>query len=304
MVEPAVVTPGNHDGVHRGHRALVSAARARADRDGRRVIALFFDPRPVELLAPERARPALTTPARRAELLVEAGADAAVVERFDRAFAARTPREFARDVLQARHGARAVVVGADFVFGRDRTGDVDTLRRLGRELGFDVDVVDEVVDGEARISTTRIRNAITAGDVGAAATMLTRVHDVGGAVVHGDHRGRALGFPTANLDVEDVALPADGVYAVVARRPSGERLHGVANLGVRPSFDAGRAFEVHLLDFEGDLYGESLRVGLVRRLRPERAFDGREALVAQIGRDIMEARASLADVDEELLRCL
>jgi riboflavin kinase/FMN adenylyltransferase len=297
-VAGAVVTPGNHDGVHLGHRALLRRASERAAPEGLEVIVLTFDPHPAMLLAPERAPTPLTTLPRRVALLKALGADRVVVRTFDRTFAAQSPEAFMRDVLVADLGTRAVVVGPDFRFGRGREGDEDTLRRYGAQRGFDVHAVPPVTVDGARVSSTRIRRHLDAGDVGLAASLLGRVHDVAGTVVEGDRRGRALGFPTANLDCEPVLIPADGVYAVVARPEGGPLLHGVANLGVRPTFDAGRSVEVHLFDFDGDLYGQTVRVGFVARLRGERKFDGLEALVAQIGADAEVGRARLAEADE------
>lgn len=296
MAAGTIITPGNHDGVHLGHRALVHRARERAAAAGLSASALFFYPNAAAVLAPERAPAVLTGPDRRTRLLEEAGADQVVVQAFDREFSRIAPEAFVRDVLVRRLGCRGLVVGADFRFGKDRSGDVETLHRLGREHGFEVEVLAPVLhDGEV-VSSSRIRRTLAAGEVEDAATMLTRYHDVEGEVVHGDHRGRELGFPTANVETSGVLLPADGVYAVVMRRvdvADGERRWGVANVGTRPTFDAGRSFEVHLLDFQGDLYGARVRVGFVGRIRGERRFDGVEALRAQIDDDVRTGRELL-----------
>ncbi|MBC7173891.1 MAG: riboflavin biosynthesis protein RibF, partial [Polyangiaceae bacterium] len=250
--KPSVVTPGNHDGVHLGHRALLSAARARADRDGLRTVAMYFDPHPTQVLAPERAPKLLTSIERRADVLRGAGADEVLVMPFDAELSATPPRLFAESVLRDACNARCVVVGPDFHFGKNRAGNVDTLRSLGAELGYDVIVVPPVVFEGATVSSTRIREALARGAVEDAAAMLTRVHDASGTVVEGHRRGRTIGFPTANLDCEDVMLPGDGVYAVVGRRidEPGPLLRGVANLGVRPTLAAGRSVEVHFFDFD------------------------------------------------------
>jgi riboflavin kinase / FMN adenylyltransferase len=299
----AVVTPGNHDGVHLGHRALLSAARTVADRDGLSALALTFDPHPAVVLAPERAPTLLTTLARRRELLLALGADAVHVQRFDREFASLSPEEFVRRVLVDSLSAAGVVVGSDFRFGRGRAGDLARLRELGRENAIAVVTVDPVTaDGEV-VSSTRIRNALGEGDVGLAARLLGRIHDVDASVVRGEQRGRTLGFPTANLACDAVLLPKDGVYAVVARRAGAKNLvHGVANLGSRPTFASGRAVEVHLFDFDADLYDARLRVGFVARIRAEQKFDGVDALKAQIGRDTERARVLLTGADQELWR--
>ncbi len=291
---PAVVVPGNHDGVHLGHRALLDAGVARA-RDELDTVALFFDPHPGAVLAPDRAPPVLTTPERRTELLLALGADRVRRQPFDRAFASLSPEQFVERILIGSLRTKAVVVGPDFRFGKGRAGDVSTLESLGAEHGFDVTSVPPVeIDGE-RVSSTRIRTLLSEGDVAGARRLLGRVPDVTGRVVEGDRRGRTIGFPTANLDAEAVVLPADGVYAVVAKVVGEEALiRGVANLGVRPTFEAGRSVEVHLFDFDRDVYDAELRVGFVARIRGEQKFDGLEALVAQIGRDAQEAKSILA----------
>ncbi|HJL14804.1 MAG TPA: bifunctional riboflavin kinase/FAD synthetase [Sandaracinaceae bacterium LLY-WYZ-13_1] len=295
-----VVTPGNHDGVHLGHRALLDAARERAAPDGLTVTVLTFDPHPARVLAPDRAPPLLTTLERRMRLLRDLGADRVEVLRFDRARAGQAPEDFVREVLVDRLRARGLVVGPDFRFGRGAKGDAQTLRRMGGELGFDVREVGPVRLGGETVSSTRIRAALRDGDVAAASRLLGRLHDVDGTVVEGDRRGRTIGFPTANLDCAPVLLPSDGVYAVVARPlDGGELLRGVANLGVRPTVEAGRSVEAHFFDFGGDLYGQRLRLGFVARLRGEQKFDGLEALKAQIDADARGARAALDEADPE-----
>lgn len=305
MPDGTIVTPGNHDGVHLGHRALVHTARERARARGLRAVAMFFDPHPSRVLAPERSAPLLTTVERRRELLVGAGADEAIAWPFDEAFAALEPEAFVRDVLFRELGARGVVVGPDFRFGRGRSGNLETLRALGEAHGCEVIVVPPVMlDGE-RVSSTGVRARLTSGDAEGAARLLGRVHDVSGTVIAGDRRGRTIGFPTANLACEEVMLPADGVYAIVTRRLDAHGsplLRGVLNVGVRPTVAAGRSVEAHLFDFDEDLYGARMRVGFVRRIRAEQKFDGLDALKAQIARDADAARAALATLDEELVR--
>jgi len=293
-----VVVPGNHDGVHLGHRALLAQARARAWVDGWEVAALTFDPHPLAVLAPERAPVPLTMIGRRCDLLREAGADLALIERFDSSYAAQSASQWVEQVLVGQHRAGAVVVGPDFRFGAGRAGDLQRLREIGGPVGLEVLVAEAVlVDGE-RASSTRVRQLVAAGDVEAARALLGRPHEVEGTVVHGHHRGRTLGFPTANLDPDPVLAPADGVYAVLARvlgdAGATTCMLGVANLGTRPTFAAGRSLEVHLLDFDGDLYGRRLRVGFVARLRGEQKFDGIDALGAQIRLDAAAARARLS----------
>jgi riboflavin kinase / FMN adenylyltransferase len=298
---PSVIAPGNYDGVHLGHQALLRTARAHAQAHGLRTQALTFDPHPLALLAPERPPARLTTIERRRELLLRAGADAVIVQPFTREFAALEPEAFVQALLQ--HQARALVVGPDFRFGRDREGDVALLERYGARNGLSVIVEPPVMVGGMRVSSSAVREAIAQGDVQRASVLLGHVHEIEGEVVRGDQRGRTLGFPTANVRADVVLPPADGVYAVVARVVSGARaadglLRGVANLGQRPTFAAGRSLEVHLFDYDSDLYGVRLRVGFVTRVRPERKFGGIDQLRAQIALDCESARATLVSADE------
>lgn len=290
------VTVGNFDGVHRGHRALVDAVRAAADRLGGWAGALTFDPHPARLLAPERAPATLLPLSRRAALLGAAGLDALAVLPFTPQIANLAPTAFAEQVLRGALGARAVVVGEGFRFGRGRGGDVSELRRLGRLLGFEVHTLAPVLQQGEPVSSTRVRLALAAGDVEQAAALLGRPYDIEGLVVHGDARGRSLGFPTANLEPEVELLPRAGVYAGRCALP-GETLAlraAVVNIGSRPTF-AGRQVrvEAHLLDFSADLYAQSLRVELHARLRDEQRFAGPAALVEQIHADVRAARSCL-----------
>ncbi|MFO0684859.1 MAG: bifunctional riboflavin kinase/FAD synthetase [Sandaracinus sp.] len=291
-----VVVPGNHDGVHLGHQALLARARELAAPRGSEVVALTFDPHPMATVAPERAPIPLTTIARRTELLLAAGADRVAVARFDAAYAAQTAEQWIDDELSTRLGARAVVVGVDFRFGKGRGGDVEGLRAMGQRRGIEVDALGEVTlaGGDERVSSTAIRKALAAGDVAHAAALLTRPHAVDGTVVEGNKRGRTIGYPTANLAPDPVLLPSDGVYAVRVRTAEGAWHDGMANLGTRPTFAAGRSLEAHLFDFAGDLYGARVRLAFVDRIRAEKKFDGVESLVAQIREDEKTARALCA----------
>jgi riboflavin kinase/FMN adenylyltransferase len=302
---PAAVTLGNFDGVHLGHRALLEAARRVAEPEGWLVRAVTFDPHPAAVLAPERAPALLTTVARRAELLRAFGADDVEVLRFDADLAQLTPERFAREVLSEGLRARAVVVGPDFRFGRGRSGDAQRLTNLGAELGFARIAVEPVLEDGEVVSSTRVRAALGEGAVAEAARLLGRAHEVTGTVVRGDGRGRTLGVPTANLACEPVLLPADGVYAVLGRvLGEGALLRGVANLGVRPTFGAGRSAEVHFFDLDRDLYGARVRIAFVERLRTERRFDGLDALKAQIALDLRAGRAAAERASPKLSRWL
>lgn len=294
---PSVVVPGNHDGVHLGHRALVARACALAAERGLRVVALTFDPHPLAVLRPERAPVPLTTQARRAELLRGAGVEHVAVAAFDHAYAEQSPADWVRTRLMRELGARAIVIGPDYRFGAGRAGTPELLRTLGLEV---VEVEPVLLGGE-RVSSTRAREALGAGDVRLARGLLDRPHEVEGTVVEGHRRGRTIGFPTANLLSDAVLLPKDGVYAVVARvvGPAREAplLAGMANLGTRPTFGAGRSLEAHFFHFEGDLYGRRLRLGFVARLRDEQKFVSAAALTLQLGADRVAASEQLASQD-------
>jgi riboflavin kinase/FMN adenylyltransferase len=303
---PSVVTPGNHDGVHLGHRALIEAARQTAQTNGWKTLGMFFDPHPTAVLAPERAPVLITDVERRVEIMKGAGCDDVVVLPFDNEFAKMSPDRFVQKVLMEACHAKGVVVGPDFHFGHKRSGNIDTLRAWGDREGFTVELVQPVMyQGEA-VSSTRIRRALREhGNVEDAAIMMTRLHEVAGTIVRGDRRGREIGFPTANLEVEPLQLPKDGVYAVVARvldEPGAPLLPGVANLGNRPTFDAGRSVEVHLFGFDGELYDKRMRIGFAARIRGERKFDGLQALKRQIDRDCDEAKNALQQSSPELSR--
>ncbi|HET6337124.1 MAG TPA: bifunctional riboflavin kinase/FAD synthetase [Polyangiales bacterium] len=306
---PWVIAPGNHDGVHLGHRALLRTARRVADAHGYGTRALTFEPHPAALIDPARAPEKLTLQPRRAELLRGAGADSVVVQAFTREFAALAPEDFV-DWLLAQ-GAKAIVVGPDFRFGRQRQGDVTLLKTLGSHRGFEVLIEEPVLLQNERVASSAIRIALRRGEIGNANRMLGRFHEIQGEVVEGDRRGRTIGFPTANLHPEPVLPPSDGVYAVIARQlPAAdavgsdagevELLLGVANLGTRPTFAAGRSVEVHLFDFDRDIYGTRLRVGFVERVRGEQKFSGIDELRAQIQRDSDHARQLLLARDREL----
>jgi riboflavin kinase/FMN adenylyltransferase len=300
-VAPCVIAPGNHDGVHLGHRALIRRARSFAQAHGLETRALTFDPHPAAVLDGSRAKEVLTGQPRRAELLCGAGADRVRVQRFTPEFAALSPEAFVGTLLA--QGARGLVVGPDFRFGCMRGGDAALLQRLGAREGFEVMIEPAVLfDGE-RVSSSAIRTALRAGDVAHASQLLGRLHEMQGRVVHGQERGRTLGFPTANLDPELVLPPLDGVYAVQVRELDSAQaplLQGVANLGTRPTFAAGRSLEVHLFDFDRDIYDRELRVGFVARVRGEQRFSGVEALRIQISRDCDVARAVLQSSAKEL----
>jgi riboflavin kinase/FMN adenylyltransferase len=299
-----VVTIGAYDGVHRGHQAVITAVRARAEAGGMESAVVTFDRHPASVVRPESAPRLLTDLEQKLELLAATGLDRALVISFDEARSKEPAEEFVREVLVDCLGARVVIVGEDFHFGHQRRGNVELLRAMGADLGFEVEglaLVDadgrDAGDGE-KASSTAIRHALVAGDLDRATAMLGRPYEVRGVVAHGDARGRELGFPTANVSVPgDILLPADGIYAGWYERP-GEEVHPAAiNLGRRPTFYEEAhvsLLEAHLLDFDGDLYDESAKVRFVARLRGEVKFDSVEDLIVQMRRDCDQARSLLA----------
>jgi len=288
---------GNLDGVHQGHAALMAAARAAAAERGAPLGAVTFDPHPRRFFQPDAEPFLLTTLERKAELLEEAGATRVFAVPFDRETSSMGPERFVEEVLIERLGLAGVVVGADFQFGKGRAGNADMLAQIGATRGLFVGALDPVAPAAnvEKFSSSDARAAIEAGDVEAAARILGRPWDVDGRVREGEQRGRTIGFPTANLDLGDLVRPANGVYAVTVRiEGESEARPGVANFGRRPTVGGkGRLLEVHLFDFEGDLYGETLRVAFRAHLRDERKFDGLDALRTQIGADCDRARAAL-----------
>jgi len=293
----AVVTVGTFDGVHRGHWTVLQEIRDRAAATGRRSVLVTFDPHPLRIVRPEIAPALLTTPIEKKEILAESGLDYAVFLKFTPELQRYSPERFVEEILWRGVGAEELVIGYDHGFGRDRSGDVDTLRAVGDRLGFAVDVVGPVLADEEPISSTRLRTAVAEGRVDVAARGLGRPYSVQGVVVRGDGRGARLGFPTANLTGfgTDKLLPASGVYAVRAwSRRHGDFL-GALHLGPRPTFPgAAPSVEVHLLDAEPDLYGERLRVDFVERIRGVESFPSVDDLVAQMERDVASAREILS----------
>ncbi|RQP05208.1 MAG: bifunctional riboflavin kinase/FAD synthetase [Paracoccus sp. BP8] len=291
----ATVAMGNFDGVHLGHRSVIDAARAACDAP---LGVITFEPHPREFFAPEGPAFRLMNAESRANRLARLGVDHLYELPFDAVLAGLSPEGFAREVLVDGLGVRHITVGADFCFGRKRSGNAQVLARLGRELGFGVTVAPLLGNGEVEYSSTAIRKALAEGRTREAERMLGHWHRIDGEVLHGDKRGRDLGYPTANMAVEGLHLPALGIYAVlvdVLTGPDRGSYKGVASLGVRPMFGENRPnLEVHIFDFAADLYGQHLSVALVEYLRPEAKFDGLPALIAQMDRDSAQAREILA----------
>ena len=314
---PSVVTIGNFDGVHRGHAGVLQRMCADARLAGASAVAVTFTPHPQQVHRPESAQPLLTGDADRLELLEATGLDAILLVTYTLEFARQTPEEFVRRYLVEGLGARVVVVGRDVRFGWNNAGDLSTMIELGRAYGFTVEVIEDVAPtpsadpGSAedhaadplrrRWSSTWVRELLEVGDVVQAARVLGRPHRLRGEVVHGDARGRELGFPTANLAQDAQGMvPADGVYAGWLRRADGTVLPAAVSIGTNPTFDGvQRRVEAYVLDrTDLDLYGEQVVLELVERLRPTLRFDGIDALVTQMHADVDRVREVLAPVTE------
>ncbi|MER7436383.1 MULTISPECIES: bifunctional riboflavin kinase/FAD synthetase [Pseudonocardia] len=289
-----VVTVGVFDGVHRGHRQLIARAVERAHERGLPAVVVTFDPHPAELIRPGTHPARLSTLDRRAELVAEAGADVFCVIPFTEALSRMAPAGFAHEVLVDRLHAAVVVVGSNFTFGHRAEGDVGTLAELGRRFGFACEALDLVSDRDVTFSSTYIRSCIDAGAVRDAAHALGRWHRVDGVIVHGHKRGRDLGYPTANVaSPPHTAIPADGVYAGWFRIGD-RRLMGAVSVGTNPTFSGRvRTVEVYVLDVDENFYGHEVGVEFVERLRGQEHYDGIEALVAQMGRDVATCREIL-----------
>lgn len=292
----SIVTVGTFDGIHLGHQQVLREIVERAVSTGARSVLVTFDRHPLEVVRPEAAPEVLTTPDEKKEFLATTGLDYLVFLTFTPALSRLTPREFVEQILLDRIGVSELVIGYDHGFGQDRSGDAETLRQVGRERGFGVDVVAPVTAGGDTVSSTRIRRAVQEGDVELARRGLGRPYSVLATVVRGEGRGAGLGFPTANLEVAGSRklVPGPGIYAV---RVSGAGLAdapGALHLGPRPTFAGSPpSMEVHLLDWSGDLYGRTVRVDFIARIRGVERFDSVESLVARMHRDVAEVRSRL-----------
>jgi riboflavin kinase / FMN adenylyltransferase len=290
----AVLALGNFDGYHLGHQAVAGEAIAQAKAAGRPAIIATFDPHPVRYFVPDAAPFRLTSLDQRQRLFAAAGADAMLVFDFDAALAATTADDFIAKLLVARLGVSTVVTGEDFTFGKGRGGNISVLREVGAAHGLGSTAVGPVSDENGIISSSRIREALQAGDCPTATRLLTRPFAVEGVVQHGDKNGRLLGFPTANIDMGNYLRPRYGIYAVKGRLPDGRVLNGAANLGIRPSFNPPKELlEPHFFDFAEDLYGQTIAVEFHAFIRGEAKFDSMDALMAQMQADCEVARQKL-----------
>ncbi len=288
-----VLTLGNFDGVHRGHQAILHRVIEYARQTGGDALALTFEPHPISILAPERAPELLTDWRSRVERIAEYGVGNVIVQRFTPAFARISAEDFLEHLLWRGLGVQALIVGHRVRFGHNRRGDAELLHRFAQTRGIDVEIVGPIEVAGELVSSSMIRSAIRAGELDRARRLLGRPHMVSGRVIQGHHRGRNLGFPTANLRYGRLVLPPDGVYAVRVRRHD-KWFDGVANIGRNPTFgDRQRSFEVYVLDFDEEIYGERLEVSLEHQLRGEIRFDDPEALVSQIHADVEAARQLL-----------
>ena len=290
----AFVTIGNFDGVHLGHRFIFGRLVEEARHEGRPAVAISFDPHPKMVLHPER-RPfyLITTPQEKIHLLADLGIDAFILIPFSLEYARTTAEEFVREILWERLRIRRILIGHDYTFGRGKEGNEVFLTEAGRRLGFEVEVMDAFCVGDIVISSTKIREALLAGEVRFAATLLGRPYNLAGRVISGNQRGVRLGFPTANIAPDKELVPARGVYAVRVLR-EGKRHEGVVNIGFNPTFaDKKRSVEVHIFDFHEDIYGESIEILFIERIRDEVRFESPEKLIAQIDRDIDRVREIL-----------
>lgn len=290
----AIIALGNFDGFHLGHQAVVGRAVEIARERGCPAIVATFDPHPMRLFRPDAPFFRLTTLDQRERLFAEAGADAMLVFHFTPELAGFSPDAFIA-MLVERLGAQGVVTGSDFTFGKGREGTVAVLKTDGGAKGLLAEAVAPVRDESGQIiSSTRVRDALIAGDCEAATRLLSRPFAIEGPVIHGDKRGRTIGFPTANMEMGHFLRPAYGIYAVRVRFPDGQIRGGAANLGIRPTFDPPvELLETYVFDYSGSLYDQTLEVQLIQRLRGERKFDHLDALIAQMAKDVEEARAKL-----------
>jgi riboflavin kinase/FMN adenylyltransferase len=289
-----VTAIGNFDGVHLGHRAILKAAIDHARAAGGTAFALTFDPLPAKVLAPARAPRLILTPDDKLEMLRLSGTDGVIVLDFTRELSRLSPRDFVRDYLRAKIGVREVVVGHSVSFGHNRAGNAAMMVELGREFGFDTEVVGPIKIDGLEVSSTKVREAIAAGDLRGAARLLGRYHFLRGPVVRGRERGRTIGFPTANLASETECIPPDGVYATRVILDDGA-YPAITNIGMRPTFsETERSIEAHSFDFTRDLYGTRIKLELIERIRAERKFDNADALKAQIALDLSKVREILS----------
>jgi riboflavin kinase/FMN adenylyltransferase len=289
-----VVALGNFDGVHLGHQAILRTAIDRAQANGGSALAVTFDPLPAKVLNPKSAPRLIMTPEDKHELLRSFGLQGVIVLTFSPELSLLSPEEFVREYLRRRIGACVVVVGHNVSFGHARAGKADVMQRLGREFGFETTVVGPIERNGNAVSSTQVREMISAGNMELTALLLGRPHFLRGPVVHGRERGRTIGFPTANIQSRTECLPPDGVYATRVVLEDGS-YPSITNIGMRPTFgEPERTIEAHIFDFNRDIYGREVKLEIAERIRPERKFESGQALAAQIASDLQRAKEILA----------
>ena len=295
---PIFLAIGVFDGVHRGHQAVISTSARHAQSENGTAVVVTFDPHPIKVLRPKNAPHLLTATQHKIKLIRDLGVRHLLVIKFDKAFAATAPEDFVQEVVTHSRPLREICVGHEWSFGKDRRGNLALLRKLGAQFDFEVVGIPPVTlsNGEL-VSSTAIRHAIEAGDLAKAAEMLGREYTILGTVVQGEHLGKKIGFPTANLSAHSEQFPPNGVYFAQATL-NGNAYPGVVNLGYRPTVSSGkseRVLEIYLLDFDCDIYGKDVEVRFVRYLRPEQKFENLDALARQIEVDVQQARNLCAD---------
>jgi riboflavin kinase/FMN adenylyltransferase len=290
----AIIALGNFDGFHKGHQTVAQTAIDWAKEEGRQAIIATFDPHPVRHFQPDAPPFRLTTLNQRERLFTAAGADAMLVFEFGAELAGTTAEDFVEKLMVERFGAAGIVTGEDFTFGKGRAGNIEVMKQLGEPLGLATKSVGPVSANDEVISSSRIRDALKAGDCETATKLLTRPFAIEGTVIHGDKNGRKLGYPTANIDIDHYLRPKYGIYAVKGRLPDGRVVNGAANLGIRPTFDPPKELlEPYFFDFSEDLYGQVIEVELHHFLRGEKKFDELDDLMAQMEKDCAKARDML-----------
>ncbi|MBN2341803.1 MAG: bifunctional riboflavin kinase/FAD synthetase [Deltaproteobacteria bacterium] len=292
----SVVTIGNFDGVHRGHQTVIQHCQRQSEQNGRQFIICTFEPHPAELFAPDNAPPRLTTPQRKQQLLSRTSPDILLCQTFDRSFASMTPDAFVSEALISAMNAKMIVVGKNFRFGKKRAGDIGFLQEQGRRFGFDVIAENLLSTSEDIISSTRVRTLIAEGNVTQAAVLLHRYHELPGVVVQGQQVGRSIGFPTVNIDPQNVISPNDGIYSAFVSIEDNSRYPAAVYIGNRPTLQHGRSIEAHLLDFDRDMYGKPVTVHFVSKIREDMKFESLEQLTAQIQTDVRQIRTELEKI--------
>lgn len=300
----SVVTIGNFDGIHRGHLEIFRRLKLRSELLGLPSVVVTFEPHPLAVLSPENVPPLITTFEQKTALIADTGIDFMARLEFTAEFSQIPAETFVRDTLCGALGMRHIIIGHDYAFGRERQGNYQTLERLGAELGFTLEDLDPVSEGDTIFSSSLARRLINSGDMPGVAAILGRYHVISGRVVHGRELGQKIGFPTANIATRNQSIPPDGVYAVMVAEGD-ELLEGACNIGTNPTFDGiSRTIEVFLLDFSGSLYGREIALCFVQRLREERKFPDAGALVKAIEQDVAATRQVLATASRAMIKPL